>query len=245
MVTTRKLRFTEAYRETTALRDGRPVMFRLLRPSDKAALVHGLQRMSPESRYRRFFTLRDSLSPDELAYLTEIDQFSHFALAAGFPAADGKDLKIGLGVGRFVCDPDAPHRAEAAVAVVDDVQGQGLGKMLFERLVGAARERGVTEFYLDILPENLAMLGLLRNIFPETHTYPDSDVVCVTCPMPPERPPERAPEFPFYRVLALAAAGALRVMRAARSWPIPDDLVRGMLTDASKRPPRIVEDERE
>lgn len=235
----RKLRFDADYREVAQAKDGREVMFRLLRPSDKGALLDGLKRMSVESRYKRFFTPRESLNPVELAYLTEIDQRRHFAIAVGFP--DGDDLQIGLGVGRFVCDADAPHRAEAAVAVVDDAQGLGLGKMLFARLITAARERGVTEFHLDILPENAAMLGLLKGMFPTAEAYPDSDVVYVTCPLPPERQ-ER--EFPFFRVLSEAAAGTLRVMRAARAWPVPDDLVQGVLSDS---PPseRIVQDERE
>ena len=235
----RKRHFDADYSELAAAKDGRQVMFRLLRPSDKAALLDGLQRMSPESRYKRFFTPRESLNPIELAYLTELDQDRHFAIAVGLPAGD--DLKIGLGVGRFVCDADAPQRAEAAVAVVDDAQGLGLGKMLFERLVAAARERGVTEFHLDILPENAAMLGLLKSIFPQTQAYPDSDVVYVTCPLPEEKP-ER--EFPLYRVLALTAAGTLRVIRAARSWPVPDDLVDDVLK-GSPRSERIVQDERE
>lgn len=241
---TRKRRFTEDYRETTTLRDGRPITLRLLRPSDKEALLYGMHRMSPESRFRRFFAPRDSLSPSELAYLTEIDHERHFAIAAGRADGEGDERNIGLGVGRFICDPAAPERAEAAVAVVDEVQGQGLGKILFERLMLAARERGVKEFYLDILPENAAMLGLLRNIFPETHTYPDSDVVYVTCPLPPEPPAERGPEFPFFRVLAYAASGALRVMRAARSWPVPDDLAEAVVLKDKPRSGRGAEGER-
>lgn len=238
---TAKRRFHRDYREEVTLKDGSSAVFRLVRPADKAALLEGLKRMSPESRYLRFFSARDSLSASELSYLTEVDQEHHFALAVGVEG----DSPVGYGVGRFVRDRDDPTRAEVAVAVVDDAQGKGLGRMLFERLVVAARERGVTEFHLEILAENDAMLGLLRSLFPEVVTRPDSDVVEVSCPLPaPRAPTDGRPDGPFYRVMALAAEGALRVIRAARSWPVPPDLGDGIL---GRTPPaaRIVDDKRE
>lgn len=241
MPDTPKRRFDRDYREEVGLKDGSSAVFRLVRPDDKAALLEGLKRMSPESRYLRFFSARDNLTPSELAYLTEIDQERHFALAVG---TEGES-PVGYGVGRFVCDRDDPTRAEVAVAVVDDAQGKGLGRMLFERLVVAARERGVREFHLEILAENDAMLGLLRSLFPEVVTRPDSDVVEVSCPLPaPRVATDGRPDGPFYRVMALAAEGALRVIRAARAWPVPPDLGDGIL---GRTPPasRIVGDKRE
>jgi len=228
MAKDRKRRFTAEYRERAKAKDGRDVLFRLLRPDDKAGLLDGLRRMSAQSRYTRFFTPRDSLNPTELAYLTEIDQERHFAIAVGL-VEGGEDMNVGLGVGRFVCDEDDPKSAEAAVAVVDEAQGLGLGKMLFERLTAAARERGIEEFHLDILPENAAMLGLLQRLFPTAESYPDSDVVYVKCPLPAA---PHTTEFPFFRVLSEAAQGTLRVMRAFRAWPLPDNLVDGLLEDS-------------
>ncbi|TNF29908.1 MAG: GNAT family N-acetyltransferase [Deltaproteobacteria bacterium] len=237
MDTARKRRFDDNYRELARTKDGREVLFRLIRPSDKAGLLDGLSRMSLESRYKRFFTPRDSFSEDELAYLTELDQERHFAIVVGLTGG-GDDMTVGLGVGRFVCDADDPKSAEAAVAVVDEAQGLGLGRMLFERLINAARERGLESFHLDILPENASMLGLMQRLFPTADAYPDSEVVLLKCPIPAA---PHTPEFPFFRVLSEAARGTLRVIRAFRNWPLPDGLVDGILENSPK-PDEIIQD---
>ena len=76
------MHFDADYCEHARLRDGREVVLRLIRPDDKELLRRGFLAMSPESRYRRFFTIKHELSDDELRYLTEIDGVRHFALGA-------------------------------------------------------------------------------------------------------------------------------------------------------------------
>ncbi|PIE17082.1 MAG: hypothetical protein CSA66_06840 [Proteobacteria bacterium] len=224
--------FDASYREVVTLADGTEVLLRLLRPDDKGRILDGLERMSPESRYRRFFAVRDSLSERELAYLTEIDQETHFALAAGRRDLEARgDVHAGLGVGRFICDRDAPSRAEVAVAVVDDMHGQGLGRILFKRVVAAAAERGVETIHVSVLGTNDAMLGLLRSVFDEYTLRVEEGVVIVECPLPHVAldQPEQRPEGAVYRVLAMAGGGLLRVVRGARTWPVPSDLAAGLL----------------
>jgi ribosomal protein S18 acetylase RimI-like enzyme len=149
-------RFGPEYRETVTLRDGSTVELRPIRPDDKARLVEAFARLSPESRYLRFFTGKDHLSADELRFLTEVDGEQHFALAATLP--DG----AGAGVVRFVRLKDQPHVAELAITVVDAMQHKGLGRILLDRLVEAARERGVTHFRAEVLATNAPMLALLE-----------------------------------------------------------------------------------
>jgi len=217
-------RFTNDYREEATLRDGSPVVFRLIRPDDKELILDGLARMSPESRFRRFFSHRDRLSPAELAYLTEVDHETHFALAAGRPVIGvcGTEGELGLGVARFVVLPDhadrGRHAAEAAIAVVDDAQGLGLGRMLFERLVMAAAERGIAVFRFDVLAENDTMLGLVSSIFPGASSHVDDGILTIDCPIPDfsVHVPGERPEGALYRMLKLAAAGAIRILRGAR-----------------------------
>src|ERR1700723_1832427 len=95
------------------------------------------RRMSPDSRYRRFFSGITELSPVMLDYLTEVDGYDHFALVA---TVDSLDLKAeeGVAAARFVRLPGEPEVAEAAVTVIDDFQGRGLGRLLLARLVDAA-----------------------------------------------------------------------------------------------------------
>ena len=71
------------------LNDGTRVLFRPIRPNDKDVLRRGLENMSPESRYRRFFAPIDHFSDEQLAYLTEIDYQDHFAWLAFLPDLPG------------------------------------------------------------------------------------------------------------------------------------------------------------
>jgi RimJ/RimL family protein N-acetyltransferase len=142
------------------LRDGTTVTVRPIRPEDKEALAAGLSRVSPESRYRRFLRPVTSLSPKELAYLTEIDYSNHFA----WVAVDPDDDQLGLGVARYVRDAKDPETAEAAVIVVDDYQGKGLGTILLRLLVATAVDNGITTFRGWVLGDNVEILRPLERL---------------------------------------------------------------------------------
>lgn len=218
--------FDMQWSEQAALKDGTPIVFRLIRPEDKGLLVDGLHRMSSESRFRRFFSHRDHLSPSELAYLTELDHDRHFALGAGTLGAPESPSR-GLGVARFVRLED-PSMAEAAVAVVDEVQGQGLGRMLFERMVKAAAERGVRVFRFEVLAENDSMLGLIDKLFPGSTRHVEDGILTLDCPIPDlsEHVEGESIGGALYAVLRHAAEGTLRVLRASR-WRSPSSVLKG------------------
>ncbi|TMA15032.1 MAG: hypothetical protein E6J85_20515 [Deltaproteobacteria bacterium] len=93
--------FDAAWREKAALSDGRKVDLRLLRPDDAPLLALGFEKLSDESRVRRFHGPRPHLSADELRYLTQIDGENHFALGALDAAGEG------VGVARFVPLPSS------------------------------------------------------------------------------------------------------------------------------------------
>ena len=75
-------RFDEHYREEIRLADGLTATIRCLRPEDRGLLEEGFRRLSPESRYLRFFAAKERLNDAELRYLTEIDGAMHFAIGA-------------------------------------------------------------------------------------------------------------------------------------------------------------------
>ena len=70
-----------APRRTVMLRSGDQVLVRPIRPGDKEGLLDGFRRLTPESRYRRFFSPVPELSVRQLGYLTEVDHRTHEALA--------------------------------------------------------------------------------------------------------------------------------------------------------------------
>ena len=61
----------------TVLRDGSHVGLRQGRSSDRQLLLRGFERLSPESRYRRFLVAMPELSEEKVRYLTEIDHHDH------------------------------------------------------------------------------------------------------------------------------------------------------------------------
>jgi GNAT superfamily N-acetyltransferase len=209
-------RFDAVYRESAVLRDGTRVTLRLVRPEDAPLFVRGFERLSPESRYRRFFTDKARLTADELAYLCDVDQERHFAIGAVRAGPDGEDE--GAGVGRFVVDQDDPDVAEPAVVVLDDLQGKGLGRLLFLRLVAAARERGVSFFRSEVLADNDTMRGMIHEIAPDASEWREGQVVVVKHALPPieadQHPGQEGRLGPLYRLLALAAERLVSVRQA-------------------------------
>ena len=137
-----------------------PHVFRHIRPDDKGRLAAGLERMSPESRRRRFLMPKPRFSSSELKYLTEIDGFDHVAIVA----VSAEDPDVFYGVARFVRLREDPETAEAAIVVGDALQGRGLGRELGRRLADEARERGVKRFTASMLGDNAAAHALFRSI---------------------------------------------------------------------------------
>jgi GNAT superfamily N-acetyltransferase len=143
------------------LRDGTAILIRPIVPSDKERLQQGLAMMSPESRYLRFLHYFERLTPSELRYLTEIDYHDHFALLAMLVDDPSHP---GLGVARFIRDPNRPQEAEAAVAVIDSYQRRGIGTLLLTRLAEVARTCGISRFIAYMTPEHPAVAHLLERV---------------------------------------------------------------------------------
>lgn len=143
------------------LNDGTPIVIRPIRPEDRDELVRGFARLGPQSRLQRFMVPKAELTEAMLTYLTEVDGKDHVALVA---FTDSPDFKrdVGLGVARFIRLPGEDGVAEAAVTVIDDAQGRGLGKLLLAVLTDEAKKRGIKTFRTEVLASNRAMLRLLE-----------------------------------------------------------------------------------
>ncbi len=157
------MRFGPDYRETHTLKDGTQVTLRMIRPSDRSSLKSGIARLSPESRYRRFFAQLGEPTDDMLDYLTNVDGKDHVAIVAERDSLDLKTVEP-LGVARFIRLPTAPNVAEAAVTVGDWFHHRGLGKLLSATMAEAAVERGITKFRGEVLATNAPMRHLLEEI---------------------------------------------------------------------------------
>jgi GNAT superfamily N-acetyltransferase len=205
------------YREDVILRNGSRVRIRAVLPSDKEHLQEGLQRLSTDAVRARFFSAKRQLTANELSYLTEFDGIDHYAIGAVLLNADGTEGE-GLAVGRFVTLPDSPESAEPAVVVLDEWQNQGLGRMIFDRLVAAALERGLRYFHAEFLPGNEGIQRLLEGVCPELMIWRQGDVLVADVPLPgaDDLPCDRSSGTLLTTILRLAAEKLIRLrLRAA------------------------------
>ncbi|HEY3020548.1 MAG TPA: GNAT family N-acetyltransferase [Solirubrobacteraceae bacterium] len=149
------------------LPDGGRLVIRPIEPDDRSALVDAFERLSEESRYRRFFGPVPALTDRQLDYLTDVDHHDHEALIA-FPEPTGDGDSGAVAVARFVrTDGDV---AEPAIAVVDEWQGRGVATVLLDALVARAREENIGYFAAPVLASNTAAITALRRLGTTTIT---------------------------------------------------------------------------
>jgi GNAT superfamily N-acetyltransferase len=151
---------------------------RPIESEDKGAIVSMFERLSERSRYQRLMTSVAELSDSQLRYLTEVDHRDHEALIA-CDAAGGD----AVGAGRFVRLDGGPA-AEAAVTVVDDWQGRGLGTALCGLLGERAREEGIARFSALLLAGNAQMQDVLAVLGPSTVISRDAGTMVVEVEIP-------------------------------------------------------------
>jgi hypothetical protein len=65
---------------------------------------------------------------------------------------------------RWIRAQEGSSRGELAVAVADDVQGLGVGRLLIEELGHAARTQGIERFVIETLSDNVGMCALAERL---------------------------------------------------------------------------------
>lgn len=197
----RPYRSDMAYEST--LKDGRRIAFRKLRPEDKDLIRDGFERLSPESRYRRFFRNLDRLTEEQLRYLTEVDFQNHFAWVAALP--DEIEHR-GAGVGRWIRLPQEPKVAEGAVTVVDALQGLGIGTTLLWLTARSAIEHGVEAVRVYVQGDNRPALRLLRELGIRPGPW-EGGITQIDVPLPSD--PDDLAATPPLLVLRAVASGEI------------------------------------
>ncbi|MFH8800808.1 GNAT family N-acetyltransferase [Streptomyces sp. NPDC017936] len=153
------------------LADGTTVRIRPALPGDHDRLRGFYEEMSPENLRMRFF----------VAGRRSADQAADRACAPSRPGyrallAEADDRVIGL------AEYDTGgHRdgAEISVAVSDGLHHRGVGTLLVEHLVSAARAEGITAFTADALSENHKVLRLFADLgLRTTRRFEGAEVRC-------------------------------------------------------------------
>ncbi|MCW7943778.1 CoA-binding protein [Streptomyces hygroscopicus] len=138
------------------LADGTTVRIRPVEPDDHERLERFYGNMSPENLRLRFF----AVSPSSAAMATD---------RACVPARPGHRALLAEAKGQVlgVAEYDTgggKDAAEISLAVAEGVHHRGVGTLLVEHLVSAARAEGITTFTADALSENLDVLRLFADL---------------------------------------------------------------------------------
>jgi len=157
------------------LRDGTVAGVRRSRQDDRAAMRRFFHELSPESLRRRFFTASEPADALVDRLCDSSDEQRSVTLIAERTLAG--DTRI-IAVGSYIATTDAA--AEAAFAVDDRLQGQGLATELLERLAVIAAGHGFRRFDATTLADNYAMLGVFRDSGFEVRSKSASGAIEVT-----------------------------------------------------------------
>lgn len=183
------------------LADGTRVIIRPVEADDGDKIRDAFERMSPESRYKRFFTAMPRLSDKVLHHLLDVDGVDRVAWAALDAEAEGQP---GIGVARYYRVADEPDAAEAAVAVVDDYQRRGVGALLLRHLNATALENGITRFVGTVLVDNRPMLELVHSAGGH-QKWDEPGVVRIEIDIPNAAAPDDHPKSTLFRLLRALA----------------------------------------
>lgn len=139
---------------STGLISTRPVA-----PDDVDRVRGLLQRLSPESRYRRFFSPMPVIDDRVVRSIVGVDHVDREAVVA-VVAGDV------IGLASYDRAHDDPACAEVAVMVEDAWHHVGIGRLLTRELGKLADGRGITSFTAEVLSSNLAPVHLARAVSP-------------------------------------------------------------------------------
>ena len=192
------------------LPDGLHLRLRVLRPDDGPALVAGFTRLSPETRFMRFFTGSWQLTAAQLEYFLDLDDGRRWAIVAldRDRPSDVPGVEWGLGVGAASYTRGAhPGEAEPAIVVVDEYHRRHVGTVLLHAIAVVAYEHGIRRFAAPVLAENRGLLSLVTELGAEVRVDPDERTVVhvVFDLMGPDVPLKDTPTYELFRQIAAGA----------------------------------------
>lgn len=146
--------------ERVTLRDNSVVMLRPILPEDEPQHAEFIHNVSKEDLYKRFFSDVGEFNHEALANFTQIDYDREMA----FVAVDNNDGegKI-IGVSRALINPENTD-AEFAILIRSDLKGNGLGKILLQKVIDYCRLKGTVQISGMTMPTNRGMLTLAQKL---------------------------------------------------------------------------------
>lgn len=165
----------ERWTSTVVLGDGATAVVRPITPADGASLTAFHEAQSPESRYRRYFSPKPTLSDRELARFTTIDLVDRAALVV----EEHGEFIAWASYERLKNRSDA----EVAFMVGDQQQGKGIATLLLEHLAAIAKTNDIERFTAQTLGDNRGMLAVFAKAGWPVHRRFESGVIDVDFPL--------------------------------------------------------------
>jgi acetyltransferase len=141
--------------EVVTLRDQSIVTLRPILPEDEPKHADFITKVTKEDLYRRFFSEVGEFNHEALANLTQIDYDREIAFVA--VTQDG-DI---IGVSRALINADNSD-AEFAILIRSDLKGNGLGRLLMQKIIDYCRHKGTEKMSGMTMPTNSGMLHLAQ-----------------------------------------------------------------------------------
>ena len=181
---------------------GHATAVRPVRPADLTALSDFFAKLSPQTRYLRFFA---PVTPTHaLLRLLSGEAANVDAVVA---VADGVIVGHAMAADRTE-PPDAcgARATDIGVVVADAWQGRGLGAALMRALIARAQARGVTSLAMDVLHANPRVLAMITGHWPAADIDHARDSLGIRIRLPRYQPPPQArPAIEEVRPLVTAA----------------------------------------
>ena len=157
------LLFTEGYKSTYELKNGKSIEFRPLLPSDEFAYRNFFYSLQEKNIYSRFF-YRMKLFSHEVAQKqwASVDYRKNISLVGLLQRRGHKEI---VAIGSYA-SADKDH-AEVAFVVREDMQRKmGIATYLLEVLESIAKENDYTGFEATVLRENKPMIHVFKKKYP-------------------------------------------------------------------------------
>jgi len=156
--------YPQRYVRPGTMKNGGEVLVRPIRPEDEPLLIRLHQALSERTVYLRYFQplkLSQRTAHERLQRICFIDYDREMALAAEHKKEDGEPEIIAIG---RLSQLRGRDEGEMAVLVDDRFQHQGLGTMLYERLIEVARDEHLAAVVSTILSENREMQAICKKL---------------------------------------------------------------------------------
>ena len=127
----------------------------------RSQIAGAVKSMSKQTRWLRFGSFADSLSPEMLDDLVSLDEKDRVAWCASVGEGEKEQ---GIGLSRYIRLADGSEVAEFALTVIDEYRRQGIGFQLLAQLIASAGDAGITTLRGYVYESNKPMLSLCRRI---------------------------------------------------------------------------------